>query len=97
MLSAARTGTVLFSTTILLFCAVSAISREQPSTNFKSAALPLPLPLVFVGVLTDMKMSSASWMAVSMSVEKKRFTFRHFFTTSSRPGWKKEQKIQQLK
>lgn len=49
--------------------------------------LPLPFPNVFVGVLTDIKIRSASLIAVSMFVEKKRFTLRHFFTTSSRPGY----------
>uniref|UniRef100_A0A182VHM1 Uncharacterized protein n=1 Tax=Anopheles merus TaxID=30066 RepID=A0A182VHM1_ANOME len=87
ILSAARTGTVLFSTTILLFCDISAIMRAQPSTYFRSAARPLPLPYVFVGVLTEMKISSASWIAFSMSVEKNRLRLRHWRTTSSRPGW----------
>jgi hypothetical protein len=40
MLSAALTGTVLFSTTILSLCAISAIILAAPSTYFKSAALP---------------------------------------------------------
>lgn len=40
MLSAARTGTVLFSTTILSDVATSAIMRAALSTYFKSAALP---------------------------------------------------------
>lgn len=52
---------------------------------------PLPLPQVLVGVFTEMKMRSASFMAVSMSVEKNRFTLRHFLTTSSRPGWKQKE------
>lgn len=86
ILSAALTGTVLFSTTILSFCAMRAIIRAALSTYFKSAARPRPLPKVFVGVLTDMNMSSASLMADSMSLEKNKFTFRHRLTTSSRPG-----------
>jgi len=40
MLSAAFTGTVLFSTTILELLATSAIRRAQDSTNFRSAARP---------------------------------------------------------
>lgn len=40
ILSAALTGTVLFSTTILLALATSAIIRAALSTYFKSAALP---------------------------------------------------------
>lgn len=91
ILSAARTGTVLFSTTILLLRATLAIIRAALSTYFKSAALPRPFPNVFVGVFTEMKINSASSMAVSMSFEKNRFRFRHFFTTSSKPGWNKTQ------
>lgn len=88
ILSAARIGTVLFSTTILLLFATRAMSRAHPSTCLRSAARPLPLPLTFVGVLTEMKINSASLIALSMSFEKKRFRPRHFFTTSSKPGWK---------
>jgi hypothetical protein len=40
MLSAAFTGTVLFSTTILELLDTSAILLAHDSTNFKSAALP---------------------------------------------------------
>ncbi len=40
MLSAALTGTVDFSTTILLLFAVSAIFRAQDSMYFRSAARP---------------------------------------------------------
>ena len=36
-----------------------------------------------------MKINSDSKMALSTSVEKKRFLLRHFFTTSSKPGCKK--------
>ena len=41
-----------------------------------------------VGVLTEMKMRSASLMAPSMSSEKKRLRPLHLPTTSSRPGSK---------
>lgn len=94
ILSAARTGTVLFSTTILLLCAVSAIIRAALSTYFKSAARPRPLPFVFVGVFTEMKINSASLMAVFTSVLKNKFTFRHFFTTSSSPGYECTRKVE---
>lgn len=86
ILSAARTGTVLFSTTILLFCATFAINLAQPSTYFKSAARPLPLPYVLVGVFTEINIRSASLIAVSMSVEKNKFLLRHSRTISSSPG-----------
>lgn len=89
ILSAARTGTVLFSTTILLLCAMFAMSRAQPSTYRKSAARPLPFPFNLVGVLTEINIRSASVIAVSMSVEKKRLRLRHSLTTSSSPGCKK--------
>jgi hypothetical protein len=45
-----------------------------------------PFPKVLVGVLTEMKIRSASFIAVSMSVEKNRLRPRHSVTTSSRPG-----------
>jgi len=41
-----------------------------------------------VGVLTEMKTQSAPAIAVSMSVEKRRFLPRARRTTSSRPGSK---------
>ena len=71
MLSAAFTGTVDFSTTILNpLSTVSAMLRAAASTNLRSAALFLPWPYVLVGVLTLMKMISASRMAVAMSAKK---------------------------
>lgn len=138
ILSAALTGTVLFSTTILLLVAVVAMVRADSSTYLMSAARPwdqlkyeltgtksksiahpirhkcytavsreisythtnlvilewqtdaltLPSPQVFVGVFTDMNMRSASLIAVSTSVEKKRFLLRRLKTISSRPGCK---------
>ena len=52
MASAVFTGTVDFSTTILLLLATLAIMRAAPSQYVRSAALPAPTPLVFVGVFT---------------------------------------------
>ena len=52
MASAVFTGTVDFSTTILLLFATLAIMRAAPSQYVRSAALPAPTPLVFVGVFT---------------------------------------------
>jgi len=49
-------------------------------------ALTFPFPKVFVGVLTDMKIRSASFIAASMLVEKNKLRPRHSLTTSSRPG-----------
>ena len=70
MLSAAFTGTVDFSTTILKpLSTVSAMFRAAASTNLRSAALFFPWPYVLVGVLTLMKMMSASRMAVAMSAQ----------------------------
>lgn len=76
MFSAVRTGTVDFSTIILSEIATSAILRMADSNHDISDALPLPRPRLFVGVLTLTKMQSASLIAVSMSVEKKRFAGR---------------------
>ena len=36
-----------------------ATSLAQASTHFKSLACPAPIPLVFVGVFTEMKIMSA--------------------------------------
>lgn len=52
MASAVLTGTVLFSTMILLLVLTLAIMRAAPSQYVRSAALPAPIPLVLVGVLT---------------------------------------------
>ena len=46
MLSAAFTGTVLFSTTILELVATSAILRAADSMYFRSAALPYESDLI---------------------------------------------------
>jgi len=54
-----------------------------------------PSPYVFVGVLTQIKISWASWIAWVMFVEKNRFLLRHALTTSSNPGCKTEHKIYQ--
>ena len=50
--SAVFTGTVDFSTTILLVVDTEAIMRAAPSQYVRSAALPAPTPRVFVGVFT---------------------------------------------
>lgn len=50
--------------------------------------LTLPTPNVFVGVFTEIKIKSASWIDSSMLVEKNKFTFLRFFTISSSPGYK---------
>ena len=53
----------------------------------------LPSPYVFVGVLTQMKMSSDSTIALSTSVEKKRLHPLQDFTTWSRLGWNRYSKV----
>ena len=50
--SAVLTGTVDFSTTILLEVETAAIIRAAPSQYVRSAAFPAPTPRVFVGVFT---------------------------------------------
>lgn len=55
-------------------------------TNKRSAAYPAPTPLFFVGVLTETKTRSASMIALSMSVLKKRFFPLLALTISSSPG-----------
>lgn len=60
-------------TTILSEVATSAILRAQSSQFLMFAARPAPMPAILVGVFTDTKMTSASTMAASMFVEKKRF------------------------
>lgn len=50
--SAVLTGTVDFSTTIFEFLDSLAIILAAPSQYVRSAALPAPTPLVFVGVFT---------------------------------------------
>lgn len=52
--------------------------------------LTFPLPYVFVGVLTDMKISCAFRIADGISSEKKRFLPRHDFTILSRSGYKEQ-------
>ena len=52
MASAVLTGTVDFSTMILLDVEHAAIMRAAPSQYVRSAALPAPIPLVLVGVFT---------------------------------------------
>ena len=84
--SAVRTGSVLFSTTILDEVEFSRIWRAVFSQYCRSAALPAPWPKVLVAVLTLTKMMSASAMFRSTSVEKKRLRPRVTRTTSSKPG-----------
>ena len=86
MAKAVRTGSVLFSTTILSDWATSPIRRAVFSQNCKSAAMPSPLPKDFVGVFTETKMISDSSIAASMSLLKNRFSPRVVLTSSSRPG-----------
>nr|GFB50447.1 short-chain type dehydrogenase/reductase [Tanacetum cinerariifolium] len=56
---------------------------EDVSPLVRSAAFPAPRPRVFVGVLTETKMMSASETCFSTSVLKKRFLPLHDWTTSS--------------
>ena len=58
--SAVFTGTVDFSTTILLVVDTEAIMRAAPSQYVRSAALPAPTPRVFVGVFT-LRAHPQSW------------------------------------
>ena len=78
---AVRTGTVLFSTTILSELDTSAIFLAHSSQFLMFAARPAPIPVIFVGVLTEMKIMSALSTSLSMSVLKKRFFPRHDSTT----------------
>ena len=71
--SAALTGTVLFSIMILLHLATLAMFLAADSIYFRSGARPFPKPYIFVGVLTEMKIRSASSMAWSIFVEKRKF------------------------
>ena len=68
-----KTAKAPILTTILLDVAISAIFLAQSSQFLMFAALPAPIPVILVGVLTLIKMMSASRMAASISVEKKRF------------------------
>mmetsp|Transcript_55 Transcript_55/g.202 ORF Transcript_55/g.202 Transcript_55/m.202 type:complete len:230 (-) Transcript_55:325-1014(-) len=86
MASAVFTGTVDFSTMILLDVDTDAIMRAAPSQYVRSAALPAPTPRVFVGVLTLTNTTSASATCFLTSVLKKRLRPKASFTTSSRPG-----------
>ena len=64
--SAVRTGTVDFSTTILFEVAISAILRAHNSQFLILAALPAPIPAIFVGVLTEIKIISAASISFSI-------------------------------
>lgn len=59
---AVRHGTVLFSTMIAPGLACCAISAVTASNAVMSVAHPLPAPRVLVGVLTEIKTTSASEM-----------------------------------
>ena len=85
--SAVRTGTVDFSTTILLEVATLAMVRAQSSQFLMLAARPAPIPWVLVGVLTEMKTMSARAISSSMEVEKKRFFPRQDSTVGGGGGW----------
>jgi hypothetical protein len=76
MLSAVPQGTVLFSTTIVSFSAAFATRLVAASSHPRSEALPAPRPVLFVGVFTPMKTTSASLILSSILVEKKRFGLR---------------------
>ena len=86
IVSAVLTGNVDFSTIILSVFDILAICLAQSSTYFKSAAIPLPWPYVFVGVLTAIKIISDSSIALSTSVEKNKFLPLASETTFARPG-----------
>jgi hypothetical protein len=73
MSSAVPHGTVLFSTKMAPGLACIAISLVAPSNAVTSVAEPAPKPLVFVGVLTVIRIISASAMHFATSVEKNRF------------------------
>ena len=62
--SAVLTGIVLFSTTIVYPLAYLATSLAQFSIQHKSLAWPAPIPLLFVGVLTEIKIISADSIAL---------------------------------
>jgi len=67
-------------------CNITAENKPMCNNNTDT----LPSPYVFVGVLTQIKISWASRIACVMFVEKKRFLLRHSLTTSSNPGCKTE-------
>ena len=60
--------------------------RAANSQYVKSAALPFPKPVFFVGVFTETKIISQSRIAPSTSVEKNKFFPLHSNTISSNPG-----------
>jgi len=86
MAEAVCTGTVDFSTMIFDEVATLAMLRAQASMFFTFDAHPLPIPLVLVGVLTEIKIMSASVMFRSISVEKNKFLPRTDSTISLSPG-----------
>ena len=88
--SAARTGIVDFSTTMVWPRACSAMRRAQASTYCKSEALPAPAPDVLVGVCTEMKTTSASAKAATpwAWARKCKLRPRTCRTISGKPGSK---------
>ena len=76
MIWAVRQGTVLFSTMIDPGLAEIAMSLVAPSKADMLVACPAPMPIVFVGVFTLRKITSASEMDSAMAVEKKRLGAR---------------------
>lgn len=65
-------GTVLFSTKIAPVLALTATSLTTISTAVMSVAQPAPTPVVFVGVLTQMNIMSASAILFDDAVVKVR-------------------------
>ena len=86
MARAVLIGKVLFSMIILEDCEYCRICRAVFSQYCRSAAPPLPIPNVFVGVLTLTKTISWSRMQPGMSVLKKRFRPQVALMISSSPG-----------
>lgn len=65
-------GTVLFSTTTAPALACFAMVLVADSRAPRSALAPAPMPYILVGVLTQMKMMSASAMDAVTLEEKNR-------------------------
>ena len=98
MSSAVLQGTVLFSTRIAPGLAWMAISLVTASNAVTSVARPAPSPLIFVGVLTAIRIMSASLIVFEISVEKKRFGTRAGMCTSSlcSPHWLSHSELAEL-
>ena len=61
---------------MILFVLEAAAMRAPPAQYVRSAALPAPRPVFFVGVFTETKVISDADRPAA-SVEKKRFFPRH--------------------